>query len=416
MAKNPGSRNPGSKNPSVKNPGSKNLGSKNLGVGVIGCGNISAAYFRLAPLFRGIEMRACADISMDAAKARAEEFGLRAETVDELLADPAVDIVVNLTIPAVHYEISRAALEAGKHVYSEKPFVLSVEEGLELKRIAEAKGLRVGSAPDTWLGGAHQQIRALIDSGKLGKITSGTCFVMSFGMEHWHPNPDFFFLPGAGPVLDVGPYYVADLIQLIGPVKRVAALTSIPKPERTISSKPRAGEKIPVKTPTTIHGILEFESGAVVTMNASWDVWKHGHAPIELYGEAGTVFVPDPNFFGGEVRITKNQDEVKKLPKWDHPFGVPNQRHSEGMMANYRTAGLADMAQAIQEGRPHRCSLESALHAVEVMTGLLKSGETGQFVAMRTTCERPAALSPKEAQAMLAPVKGAAGASRKKAA
>ena len=195
--------------------------AKKLGVGVIGCGNISTAYFRLAPLFKGIEMRACADINMDAAKARAKEFGLRAETVDELLAAKDIDIVVNLTIPAVHYEVSRQVLDAGKHVYSEKPFVLSVKEGLDLKKRAEKNGLRIGSAPDTFLGGAHQLARHLIDNGKLGKITSGTCYVMSHGMEHWHPNPDFFFQPGAGPVLDIGPYYVANLIQLIGPVKRV---------------------------------------------------------------------------------------------------------------------------------------------------------------------------------------------------
>lgn len=379
--------------------------AKTLGVGVIGCGNISTAYFTLAPLFRGIEMRACADINMDAARARAKEFGLRAETVEELLGDDAVDIVVNLTVPAVHYEVSRQALDAGKHVYSEKPFVLSVKEGLDLKKRAERKKLRVGSAPDTFLGGTHQLARHLIDSGKVGKITSGTCYVMSHGMEHWHPNPDFFFQPGAGPVLDVGPYYVSDLIQLIGPVSRVAAISSIPAKERTITSKPRAGEKIPVNTPTTIHAVLEFVDGAVVTLNASWDVWKHGHAPIELYGEEGTIFVPDPNFFGGEVRYTKRGDAVKKLPKWDHPLAVPNQKHATGMMANYRTAGLADMALAIMEGRPHRCSMEAALHAIEVMTGILKSGETGRFVAMQTTCERPAALGIREAKALLAPAK-----------
>ncbi len=380
--------------------------AKTLGVGVIGCGNISTAYFTLAPLFRGIEMRACADINMDAARARAGEFGLRAETVEEVLREEAVDIVVNLTIPAVHYDVSRQALDAGKHVYSEKPFVLSVKEGLDLKKRAERKKLRVGSAPDTFLGGAHQLARHLIDSGKVGKITSGTCYVMSHGMEHWHPNPDFFFQPGAGPVLDVGPYYVSDLIQLIGPVSRVAAISSIPAKERTITSKPRAGEKVPVDTPTTIHAVLEFVGGAVITLNASWDVWKHGHAPIELYGEEGTIFVPDPNFFGGEVRYTKRGDAMKTPPKWDHPLAVPNQKHATGMMANYRTAGLADMAQAIMEGRPHRCSMEAALHAIEVMTGILKSGETGRFVAMQTTCERPAALGIREAKALLAKNKG----------
>lgn len=179
--------------------------SKKLGIGVIGAGNISAAYLRLAPLFKGIEMRAVADMNPDAAKARAAEFGLRADTVDDLLAADDIDIVVNLTIPAAHYEVSKRALEAGKHVYSEKPFVLSLEEGQELARIAAEKGLRIGSAPDTFLGGSHQLARHLVDDETVGRITSGTCFVQSPGMEMWHPNPDFFFLPGGGPVLDWGP-------------------------------------------------------------------------------------------------------------------------------------------------------------------------------------------------------------------
>ena len=220
-------------------------------------------------------------------------------------------------------------------------------------------------------------------------------------MEHWHPNPDFFFQPGAGPVLDVGPYYIANLIQLIGPVKRVAALASIPARERTILSKPRRGEKIPVNTPTTIHSLVEFENGAVVTLNASWDVWTHGHAPMELYGENGTIFVPDPNFFGGTVRYTKGAKPVTRAVKWDHPFAKPNENPASGPRANYRTAGLADMALGILGNRPHRCSLEAALHAVEVMTNILQSGESGKFVPMRTTCERPAALGPREARALL---------------
>jgi predicted dehydrogenase len=373
-----------------------------LGVGVIGCGNISAAYFSLAPLFRGIKMKACADVNMDAAKARAKEFKLRAETVDGLLKADDIDIVVNLTIPAVHYDVSKAILDAGKHVYSEKPFVLSVKEGLDLKARAEKKGLRIGSAPDTFLGASHQLARDLIDKGKVGKITSGTSYVMSHGMEHWHPNPDFFFQPGAGPVLDIGPYYITNLIQLIGPVKRVAAITSTPQAERTITSKPRYGEKVKVTTPTTIHALLHFENGAVITLDTSWDVWAHGHASMELYGEEGTIYVPDPNFFGGEVSFTKRAAPVTKAPKWEHPFGVPNQKHAAGMLANYRTAGLADMAIAIAENRPHRCSLELALHAVEVMTSILTAGESGKFVDMTTTCERPAALGPREAKALLA--------------
>jgi predicted dehydrogenase len=372
-----------------------------LGVGVIGSGNISAAYFSLAPLFRGIKMKAAADINMDAARARAKEFGVRAETVEDLLKADDIDIIVNLTIPAVHHAVSKEILDAGKHVYSEKPFVLTLKEGQDLKARAAKKNLRIGSAPDTFLGGSHQLVRNIIDTGKVGKITSGTAYVMSHGMEHWHPNPDFFFQPGAGPVLDVGPYYITNLIQLIGPVKRVAAISSTPAPERTITSQPRFGEKVKVETPTTIHALLEFVNGAVITLNASWDVWNHSHKPMELYGEEGTIHVPDPNFFGGVVTYTKQSSAVKKLPRWEHPLGVPNQKHSQGMMANYRTIGLADMAVAIGEGRPHRCSMELALHAVDVMTSILKAGEIGKFVEMTTTCERPEALGPKEARALI---------------
>lgn len=376
--------------------------AQKLRVGVVGCGNISTAYFRLAPLFKGVRMVACADLKPELAAAQAKAFGLRAMTVDELLAAKDIDIVVNLTIPAAHYAISKAALDAGKHVYSEKPFVLSLKEGLDLKKRAEKKGLRIGSAPDTFLGGAAQQARALVDSGRIGRITSGVCHVMNHGMEHWHPNPDFFYAPGGGPILDLGPYYISSLVQLAGPVTRVGALTSIPAPQRTIANGPRNGETVPVDTPTTIHALLHFDNGAVVTLNASWDVWAHGHAPIELYGEDGTLYVPDPNFFGGTVGLTAKDKPLKKLPAWKHPLGVPNQDSPRGPLANYRTVGLADMALGILEGRPHRCSLDFALHAIEIMTAILQSGETGKFVTLTTTCERPEALDAASARRMLA--------------
>lgn len=376
--------------------------AEKLGVGIIGCGNVSAAYMRLAPFFGGIEMRACADVIPEAAKARAEAFGIRQETVDSLLAAPDIDIVVNLTIPAAHFDVTRGAVDAGKHVYSEKPFVLSVEEGKALAERAAARGVRIGSAPDTFLGGAHQLARHLVDEGAIGKVVSGTCHVMSHGMEHWHPNPDFFFKPGAGPVLDVGPYYVTNLIQLLGPVKRVGALASIPAQERTILSEPRRGQKIVVETPTTIHALLEFANGAIITLGASWDVWHHGHAPMELYGEEGSLLIPDPNFFGGDVLLTE-REKPAALPEWNHPFGIPNQDGRDGVgLANYRAAGLADMALAIIEGRPHRCSLEMALHAVDVMTSILKSAETGSLVYLATTCERPAPLDPEAARSLVA--------------
>lgn len=373
-----------------------------LGVGIVGCGSISETYLRLAPLFGGIAVRACADVRPAAAKARAKAHGLRAESVKNLLAAGDIDIVVNLTVPSAHYEVSKAALTAGKHVYSEKPFVLSVKDGRDLARLAARRRLRVGSAPDTFLGGAHQQARRLIDAGRVGRITSGTCHIMSRGMEHWHPDPDFFFKPGGGPILDLGPYYVTDLVHLLGPVAHVVARATVPAPERTITSKPRYGQKIRVETPTTVHAVLEFESGALITLGASWDVWHHGHREMELYGETGSIEVPDPNYFGGEVKVTKGAKRVARLPAWDHPFSVPNQRQAEGAVANYRTAGLAEMADAIVTGRPQRCSTEMALHAVDIMTSILKSAETGRGVKLATSCERPAPLKPGEARALLA--------------
>ncbi|MEO1637928.1 MAG: Gfo/Idh/MocA family oxidoreductase [Pseudomonadota bacterium] len=369
-----------------------------LGVGIIGCGNISTSYCTLAPMFASLDLRAVADINMDVASARAAEYGLRAETVDDLLAAPDIDVIVNLTIPDVHYAITKRILEAGKHAYSEKPLVLTLEEGEDLRNIAAAKNLRIGSAPDTFLGGAHQQARAVIDAGDVGKVIGGTCHVMGHGMESWHPNPDFFFQPGAGPVLDIGPYYITNLIQLIGPVKSVASLTTATFAERTIGNGPREGETVPVDTPTNIHALLEFVNGATVTLGASWDVWAHRHANMELYGETGSLFVPDPNFFGGTVEAAGQDAQISALPAWDHPFGIPNQES----LANYRCAGLADMATAIDEGRQHRCNIDLAVHAVDVMTGILRAGAERRFVDMRTTCERPAALSPKEAAALLA--------------
>lgn len=375
--------------------------ARELGVGIIGCGNISTTYFSLAPLFKGLKVLACSDVNMNAAELRQEEYGVRAQTVEALLKNDELDLIVNLTIPDAHFPVSKAILEAGKHVYSEKPLVLSLEQGEELRGLAKAKGLAVGCAPDTFLGGAHQLARSYINEGRIGRVTSGTCHVMSPGMEMWHPNPDFFFLPGGGPVLDLGPYYIANLINLIGPVKRVAALTSMASETRTISSQPRAGEVIPVKTPTNIHALLEFQNGATVTLTASWDVWSHRHGNMELYGTEGSLYLPDPNFFGGTVEASGRGKEIHPLEMWDHPFAIDNQEHAAGPRANYRTAGLADMAVALIEGRDARCSLDRALHGVDVMTAILKSGETGEFVTLSTTCTQPAALGIEEARALL---------------
>ena len=375
--------------------------ARELGIGIIGCGNISTTYFSLSPLFKGLKVLACSDVNMNAAEIRADEYGVTAQPVDDLLKNDEIDLIVNLTIPDAHFPVSKRILEAGKHVYSEKPLVLSLAQGEELRALAKEKGLAVGCAPDTFLGGAHQLARHYIDEGGIGRITSGTCHVMSPGMEMWHPNPDFFFLPGGGPVLDLGPYYIANLVNLIGPVKRVAALTSMASETRTITSQPRSGEVIPVKTPTNIHALLEFVSGATITLSASWDVWSHRHANMELYGTDGSLYVPDPNFFGGKVEASGRNKDIAVLEEWDHPFSKNNQDSPQGPRANYRTAGLADMAVSLIDGRDARCSLDRALHGVDVMTAILTSGETGEFVTLSTTCTQPAALGIAEAEALL---------------
>ncbi len=374
-----------------------------FGVGIIGCGNISASYLKLAPLFKSIEVLAVADINAQAAAARAAEFSVRAETIEGLLAANDIDIVINLTIPAAHFSVTERILEAGKHAYSEKPYVLTLDEGETLRRLATQKGLRVGSAPDTFLGGAHQLARAAIDENQIGEVIGGTCHVMSRGMENWHPNPDFFFQPGGGPVLDLGPYYITNLVQLIGPVKSVSAMASASFAARTIGIGPRKGETIDVETPTNIHAVLEFCNGAIMTLGASWDVTAHRHENMELYGSDGSLYLPDPNFFGGDVAWAGQDGRPAILASRDHPFGVCNTQDGQGVeRANYRCSGLADMALAIAQDRPHRCSLELATHVVEVMTAILKSAEDRQWVDMTTTCARPEALSPDQAKALLA--------------
>jgi predicted dehydrogenase len=372
-----------------------------MNIGIIGCGNISTTYLGLAPLFKGLAVVAVADMNMEAATARAAEYKVQAQTVDDLLANPDVGLVINLTIPAAHYDITRRAVEAGKHVYSEKPVVLTLAEGVALRDLAAAKGVRIGSAPDTFLGGAHQQVRQMIDDGAIGRVTAGGCAFMGPGMEMWHPTPHFFFQPGAGPMLDMGPYYIGNLINFLGPIRRVGALTSSAHATRTVTSQPNAGQVIPVNTPTNIHALLEFVNGATINLSVSWDVQAHKRVNMELYGTEGSLFVPDPNFFGGTIEMAGKGGKIAAVAGWDHPFSKTNQDHGRGPLANYRMAGVADMVAAIATGRDHRCSFERSLHAVDAMTAALTSGETGQFVTLTTTCTRPEALGADAAMALL---------------
>ncbi|WP_421725914.1 Gfo/Idh/MocA family protein [Bauldia sp.] len=380
--------------------------ARRAAVGIIGCGVISDTYFELAPLFKDVEIVACADIVAAAAKAKAEQFSARAMTVDALLKDDSIETVINLTVPKAHYDVSHSALTAGKHVYSEKPLTLSYAQARKLVREADKRGLKLGAAPDTFLGGGHQAVRKLVDKGAIGDVVGGAAQVMSHGMEHWHPSPGFFFRPGGGPVLDVGPYYITALVNLLGPVKTVAAMAKKGFAERLVSADgPMKGKRIKVTTPTTIDAILAFRSGAQVTLSTSWDVWKHGHAnPIELYGTKGTMTVPDPNFFGGTVAYSKRDDDYTTVDTSSAPFAANNwQGHAGGpKRSNYRMVGVADLVDAARKDREPRCSGRLAAHVVDVMESILGSAADRRFVTLRSSVDRPAPLTAADARRLSA--------------
>jgi predicted dehydrogenase len=374
-----------------------------LNVGIIGCGNISGIYLQNIPAYHGLNLRACADMRMDAAQTQASRHGIEAMSVDDLLARDDIDLVVNLTVPGAHFGVSLAALSAGKHVFSEKPLAVDFEQGRRLVDEAEARGVLLGCAPDTFLGAGGRLARKMVDDGSVGRILSGTAFLMSHGMEHWHPDPEFFFKPGGGPILDMAPYYLGALVNLVGPVSRVFAMSSIGFPERVVTAEsPRKGHRIPVETPTHVMALLEFASGAQVTFCMSWDVWKHGHPAIELYGTEGSLRVPDPNFFGGHVEATERGGDWRAIDTSEMPLGAPNWRSPNWApeapsRANYRALGLADLASAVLHGTPHRATGRLALHVLEVMHSILEGASTGQPRAITTSLERPAVFEDADA-------------------
>ena len=288
-------------------------------VGIIGCGNISRQYCEGMGIFPILEIAACADIEIDRAKERAEEYNIpKACSPDELLADPEIQIVVNLTIPAAHAEVNTAALNAGKHAYCEKPFSIYREDGQKVLALAKEKGLMVGCAPETFMGGGIQTCRKLIDDGWIGQPIAASAFMMGHGPEAWHPNPDFFYQTGGGPMFDMGPYYLTALVNLLGPVKSISAMAQSSFAERVISNpNNRFGEKIPVDVPTHVSGNLGFASGAIGTLIVSFDVWGSQLPRIEIYGSEGTILVPDPNTFGGPVYIKKAGYDVRNRTDWE---------------------------------------------------------------------------------------------------
>jgi len=353
-------------------------------VGIIGCGNISGIYFKMMrEVYNNIlDVTACADLDMSRAKAKATENpGVKAMSVSKLLADPEIKIVVNLTIPKAHFPVAMKALKAGKNVYSEKPLTITRSQGLKLLALAKEKGLLVGNAPDTFMGGGIQTCRKLIDDGVIGEPVAATAFMMCHGHESWHPDPEFYYQVGGGPMFDMGPYYLTALINLLGPVKRITGSARISFPTRTITSEKKKGTVVQVEVPTHVAGVMDFAAGAVGTIITTFDVWAHTLPCIEIHGSKGSMQVPDPNGFGGAVRIKKPGD-----PDW---VNVPLTHEAD----INRGTGVADMAYSLlRPGRPHRASGELAYHMLDCMHAFHDASTKGKHIELKSTCARPTAL------------------------
>jgi len=351
-------------------------------VGVVGCGNISHIYLQMCQAFKILRVAACADLDPARAKARAAEFKVpRACTTEELLADPEIQIVVNLTIPKAHAPVARAALEAGKSVHNEKPLAITREEGQMLLATAKAKGLRVGGAPDTFLGAGLQTARKVLDDGAIGEPIGAAAHMVCHGHESWHPDPEFYYKVGGGPMFDMGPYYLTALVSLLGPVRRVTGSARATFAERTITSEPKRGQKIRVDVPTHVAGIMDFTSGAVGTILTSFDVWAADLPLLQVFGTEGSLILPDPNGFGGPVQIRRAGDKAWQDVPLTH-------RYAE----NSRGIGVADMAYALRSGRRHRANGDLAYHVLDIMHAFHDASREGRHVDLESTCERPAAL------------------------
>lgn len=347
-------------------------------LGIIGCGHISQKYFDGAKNARNLKIVACADLKIESARARATEHGCRACTVEELLADTEVELVINLTIPLAHIEIGLACIEAGKHVYSEKPFAVDLQSGRQLIAAANEKNLRVGCAPDTFLFGSSQTSRKLIDDGWIGKPIGGIANMITRGHESWHPNPSFYYDLGGGPMMDMGPYYLHALVNFLGPIQSVSGYARKSFEERIATSEAAFGQSIPVKVPTHYAGAIEFQSGAIVMITMSFDVAGANQSPLQIFGSEGTLFAGDPNQFNAPPEISRRDRTIESLP----------QMHAR----NARIIGVIDMVNAIRNQRPHRANGENALHVLEAMLAFEESERTGARIEITSPAKQPLPL------------------------
>jgi predicted dehydrogenase len=344
---------------------------------MIGCGAISGQYLETASRVEAMAITAVADLRPDRAASVAAKYGSRAMTTAELLADPTVDLVLNLTLPAGHAEVALAAIAAGKPVYGEKPLAATTADARSVLDAAARAGLRVGCAPDTVLGTGIQTARRAVDDGRIGRPIAATATMVTPGHERWHPDPDFYYQPGGGPLLDMGPYYITALVTILGPVVATLGAASRMRSSRTIGSGPRAGEVVPVDTETHVTGMLIHASGAISTLVMSFDAVATRAARIEIHGETGTLVAPDPNVFVGDVEIHElGADGWVTLPP------------SAGYIDAARGYGIADMA-VTPPGMEPRAGGALAYHVLDIMESLLGSARSGRRVDVSSTCERP---------------------------
>jgi predicted dehydrogenase len=349
-------------------------------LGIIGCGNISNQYFEGLRQFPFLKVVAAADLDPARAKAKAGEHGVPAYRTDDLLADAKIDLVINLTVPKAHAAVNLAILKAGKHAYSEKPFALNLAEGRRVLKLAKASGLRVGCAPDTFLGGGIQTARSLIDAGAIGEPVAAAANMAGHGPEDWHPDPEFFYQTGGGPMLDMGPYYLTALVNLLGPIRRVTGSARISFSDRVIGSGRKRGQRIKVEIPTHCAGVYDFAAGPIASVMMSFDVWSHSLPIIEIYGAEGSLRVPDPNTFGGTVELRGSKEsEWRSVPL----------THSDRVG---RGIGVADMVSAIVHERPHRASGDLAFHVLEGMQAVQTASENEAPVHLKSRIQRPAPL------------------------
>ncbi len=355
-----------------------------LNVGVIGCGVISEIYMEnCTKKFRNLKLVACADILYESALRRAKQFGCKAESIEELLGDPEVDVVLNLTPPASHFNISMKILKAGKHVYTEKPMAANKTECELLLKFAKENNLYIGNAPDCFLGAGLQTCRRLLESGAIGTPFAAQAFMFSFGPENFHPNPSFFYQHGAGPLLDWGPYYISALVALMGPIRKVIALGRSPFHERCVLStdSPHFGENFPVEVPTYVTSLLEFENDFIATLSISFDMkypyWESNMPFIRIFGTEGSLDVPDVNQYGGPVIIRDKKGSEKDIGLINNHFD------------NNRGVGLSDMAYAIQTGNSFRANGDFGLHVTEVLVDIQEAINTGKPIEVKNRCKKP---------------------------